>query len=143
MNFEELQAFVGRNPMLSLALVGLTIAIIVTEIARLFRGYRALKPAELTRLINSENALVIDLSPTADFEKGHIAGSLNVDVTSPDFVQRVQQQVPKGKTIALYCRSGRRSKMAAAQLLKQGYKIIELESGILGWMSQQLPVSKD
>ena len=37
-NFEELQAFVGRNPMLSLALVGLTIAIIVTEIARLFRG---------------------------------------------------------------------------------------------------------
>ncbi|TQU78103.1 rhodanese-like domain-containing protein, partial [Xanthomonas perforans] len=78
MNFEELQAFVGRNPMLSLALVGLTIALIVTEVARLFRGYRALKPAELTRLINSENALVIDLSPTADFEKGHIAGSRNV-----------------------------------------------------------------
>ena len=44
-NFEELQAFVGRNPMLSLALVGLTIALIVTEVARLFRGYRALKPA--------------------------------------------------------------------------------------------------
>ncbi len=85
----------------------------------------------------------LDVRTPAEYAEGHIAGSLNVDVTSPDFVQRVQQQVPKGKTIALYCRSGRRSKMAAAQLLKQGYKIIELESGILGWMSQQLPVSKD
>lgn len=91
MNFEELQAFVGRNPMLSLALVGLTIALIVTEVARLFRGYRALAPAELTRLINSENALVIDLSPTADFEKGHIAGSRNVALAKFD---------PAGKLLA-------------------------------------------
>ncbi|WP_199914968.1 rhodanese-like domain-containing protein, partial [Xanthomonas fragariae] len=84
MNFEDLQAFVGRNPMLSLALVGLTIALIVTEVGRLFRGYRALQPAELTRLINSENALVIDLSPTADFEKGHIAGSRSVALAKFD-----------------------------------------------------------
>lgn len=69
MNFEELQAFAGRNPILSLAFVGLTIAIVVTETALLFRRYTALKPADLTRLINSENALVVDLSPSSDFEK--------------------------------------------------------------------------
>ncbi len=78
MNFEELQAFAGRNPILSLAFVGLTIAIVVTETALLFRRYTALKPADLTRLINSENALVVDLSPSSDFEKGHIAGSRSV-----------------------------------------------------------------
>ena len=64
--------------MLSLALAGLTIALIVTEVARLFRGYKALRPAELTTLINRDNALVVDLSASGDFEKGHIAGSRNV-----------------------------------------------------------------
>ena len=104
----------------------------------------SVSPTAFSKIIDSDASIVrLDVRTPAEYAEGHIAGSLNVDVTSPDFVQRVQQQVPKGKTIALYCRSGRRSKMAAAQLLKQGYKIIELESGILGWMSQQLPVSKD
>ena len=63
--------------MLSLALAGLTIALIVTEVARLFRGYKALRPADLTMLINRDNALVVDLSAIGDFEKGHIASSRN------------------------------------------------------------------
>ena len=104
----------------------------------------SVSPTAFSKIIDTDPSIVrLDVRTPAEYAEGHIAGSLNVDATSPDFVQRVQQQVPKGKTIALYCRSGRRSKMAAAQLLKQGYKIIELESGILGWMSQQLPVSKD
>ena len=104
----------------------------------------SVSPTAFSKIIDADPSIVrLDVRTPAEYAEGHIAGSLNVDVTSPDFVQRVQQQVPKGKTIALYCRSGRRSKMAAAQLLKQGYKIIELVSGILGWMAQQLPVSKD
>ncbi len=107
-------------------------------------GIESVSPTAFSKIIDADPSIVrLDVRTPAEYAEGHIAGSLNVDVTSPDFMQRVQQQVPKGKTIALYCRSGRRSKMAAAQLLKQGYKIIELESGILGWMSQQLPVSKD
>src|SRR5690606_16842578 len=45
-------AFAGRHPMLSLALAGLTVAIIYTEIMRLLRGYKALKPAELPLVAN-------------------------------------------------------------------------------------------
>ena len=50
MNFEEILAFATRSPfnqILSLSLVGLTVAIVYTEISRLFRGYKALRPAEL------------------------------------------------------------------------------------------------
>ena len=84
MTFQELLAFAERHPYLSLALVGLTIAIVYTEVARLFRGYKALRPAELTGLINRENALVIDLSASNDFEKGHIAGSKSVQPSQFD-----------------------------------------------------------
>ncbi len=142
MNFEELQAFVGRNPMLSIALVGLTIAIVVTEIARLFRGYVALKPAELTRLINSDNALVLDLSASADFEKGHIAGSRNVLPSKFD---------PEGKLLAgarqspvvLVCRSGSASAAAAKRLKKAGFeKVYWLDGGIPAWQQAELPLVK-
>ena len=39
----------------------------------------------------------------------------------------------KKRTVAVYCRSGRRSKNAAGQLVKEGFKVVELEGGFLGW----------
>ncbi|GAE51578.1 rhodanese-like domain-containing protein [Xanthomonas arboricola] len=142
MNFEELQAFVGRNPMLSLALVGLTIALIVTEVARLFRGYRALKPAELTRLINSENALVIDLSPTADFEKGHIAGSRNVALAKFDPAGKLLANA-KSSPVVVVCRNGNASAGAAKALKKAGFEqVYWLDGGVAAWQMAELPLVK-
>ena len=77
-NLEELMAFAGRHPLLSIGLAVLTLAIIGNEIAQLVRGFKLLRPAALTALINRENALVVDLRPAADFEKGHIPGAKNV-----------------------------------------------------------------
>src|SRR5690606_28762379 len=71
MDFAELTAFAARHPILSLALAGLTLAIIGNEIANLFRGFKGIQPAGLTALVNRENALVVDLRPIGDFEKGH------------------------------------------------------------------------
>jgi hypothetical protein len=62
MNFESLQAFALQSPMLSLALVGLTVAIIYTEISRFFTGYKTVNSAGLTALINREDAQVFDVS---------------------------------------------------------------------------------
>ena len=45
------------------ALVGLTVAIIVTEIRRLFRGFKGIKPAELTQLMNAGGTVVVDSEP--------------------------------------------------------------------------------
>ncbi|KAB7769790.1 rhodanese-like domain-containing protein [Xanthomonas maliensis] len=142
MNFEELQAFVGRNPMLSLALVGLTIAIIVTEVARLFRGYRALKPAELTRLINSENALVVDVSPSADFEKGHIAGSRNLQMAKFDPAAK-PLAAAKASPVVVVCRSGTTSATAAKTLKKAGFEqVYWLDGGVAAWQAAELPLVK-
>ena len=42
-------------------------------------------------------------------------------------------------TLAIYCRSGRRSKNAAAILAKEGYKVIELAGGFNSWTSAGKP----
>jgi hypothetical protein len=55
-NLQELLAFLGRHPLLSLALAGLTLALLYIEVARLFQRFRTIKPAELTVLANREGA---------------------------------------------------------------------------------------
>ncbi len=128
--------------MLSVALVGLTIAIIVTEIARLFRGYVALKPAELTALINNQDAVVIDLSATADFEKGHIAGSRNVAQSRFDADHKLLANA-KQSPVVLICRNGSASADAAKKLKQAGFeKVYWLEGGIPAWQQAELPLVK-
>ncbi len=141
-NFEEMLAFAGRNPMLALALVGLTIALIVTEIARLFRGFKTLRPAELTLLINAGNAVLVDLSAAADFEKGHIAGSRNA---TPSQFGPEHKLVANAKAapVVLVCRTGSTADAAAKQLKKAGFEqVYVLDGGIAAWQQADLPLVK-
>ncbi|CAA9307870.1 MAG: Rhodanese-related sulfurtransferase YibN [uncultured Lysobacter sp.] len=142
MNFDELLAFAGRHPYLALGLLGLTLAIIYTEIARLTRGYKALRPAELTALINRENALVIDLSPAKEFEKGHIAGSRSVQPSQFDPESKLLANA-KSLPVVMVCRTGQGSGDAAARLKKAGFEqVYWLDGGIMAWQQADLPLVK-
>lgn len=142
MNFEELWAFAGRQPVYSIALVGLTIAIIGNEVSRLLRGYKSLVPAQVTALINQENALVVDLRPYADFQKGHIAGSKNVLMSQ--FDPESKQLAPaKVLPIVLVCQSGMTVAGAAKRLKKAGFERVHvLDGGIAAWQQAELPLVK-
>ena len=142
MTFEELLAFANRNLYLSLGLVAITVALIYTEIARLFRGYKSLRPAELTALINRENALVVDLSPSGDFEKGHIAGSRSVASSQFDPESKLLAKA-KSLPVVVTCRTGQVSTGAAKRLKKAGFEqVYWLEGGVQGWQQADLPLVK-
>jgi rhodanese-related sulfurtransferase len=141
-NVEELMAFAGRNPMLSVALAGLTVAIVYTEIAALFRGYKVIKPAELTQLINGHSAVVVDLSPAADFEKGHIAGSRNVQAKQFGPTHKLVANA-KQQPVVLVCRTGMAASAAAKQLKKAGFEQVHvLDGGLPAWSAADLPLAK-
>jgi rhodanese-related sulfurtransferase len=142
-NLEELLAFAGRNPILSLALGGLTIAILFTEIARLFRGYKSLKPADLTRLVNQQqNVLMVDMSAIADYEKGHIAGSRNL-IPSQFDPSAKPLAAAKQSPVILICRNGMTSSANAKRLKKAGFEQIYcLDGGITAWQQAGLPLVK-
>jgi rhodanese-related sulfurtransferase len=141
-NVEELMAFAGRNPMLSLALAGLTVALVYTEIAALFRGFKAIKPAALTQLINAGNAVVIDLSAPADFEKGHIAGSRNVQAKQFGPTHKLVANA-KQQPVVLVDRTSLASISAAKALKKAGFEQIHvLDGGLPSWSAADLPLVK-
>lgn len=142
MNFPELLAFAQRHPFLSLALAGLTVALVYTEIARLLRGYRTVRPAGLTALINRENALVIDLSPSNDYLKGHIAGSRSVQMGQFDPESKLLAPA-KHLPVVLTCRNGQTSAQAARRLKKAGFEqVYWLEGGVQAWQQADLPLAR-
>lgn len=142
MNYASLVAFVGQNTLLSLAFAGLTVALIYTELARLFRGYKAWTPAQLTALINRDNALVIDLRAQSDFEKGHIVGSRNLSLSQFEPDNKLLAKA-KEQPVALICAAGMASGGAARKLVKAGFtQVGVLDGGIAAWQQASLPLAK-
>lgn len=139
---ELLPGFIQQHLLLSLGLVGITAALIVNELTRFTRGYKALTPAMLTHLINRENALVVDVSPINDFEKGHVVGSRNVVMSQFD-PENKQLAKARELPVALVCRSGVTSAQAAKRLVKAGFKrVYVLDGGIGAWRSADLPLAR-
>ncbi len=142
MSFDQITAFAAQSPVLSALLVGLTFALIYTEIARLFVGFKIISPAELTTLINRESALLVDVSAMADFEKGHILGSKHVAMSQFDPENKLLAPA-KEAPVAVVCRTGQTSTEAAKRLHKAGFKrVYWLNDGINAWMAADLPLSK-
>ena len=89
------------------------------------------------KVISDTTVVRLDVRSIDEYASGHIAKAINIDVMKDDFTTKATSLLPKDKTIALYCRSGRRSKKAAGILVENGYKVIELNSGISGWINAQ------
>ena len=138
---ERIPEFVSNHPIMSLAFLGLLLALIVTEVARRFRAFKDVSPAQLVRLINVEDAAVVDVSAQNDFEKGHIPNAIHVAPSQVD---------PQGKTLAklkdrpvvVYCKTGVTAEQACRKLTKGGFeKVYLLSGGLQAWLNEQLPVA--
>lgn len=135
-------AFAGRHPYLSLALAGLTLALIYNELAGRLSGIQRIGPAQLTALINRDNALVVDLRPPADFDKGHIAGAKNVQLSQFD-PENKQLAPAKALPVVLVCKVGESANSAAKRLRKAGFSQVSvLQGGVQAWQAADLPLVK-
>ena len=88
------------------------------------------------KVIEDTTVMRLDVRTANEYAQGHIPSALLIDVTQADFMQKAEQLRPKDKTIALYCRSGRRSKTAAMQLTRHGYQVVELNTGFNSWKGE-------
>ena len=101
------------------------------------QNFESLDVEAFEKVISDTSVVRLDVRSIDEYASGHIAKAINIDVMKDDFTTKATSLLPKDKTIALYCRSGRRSKKAAGILAENGYKVIELNSGISGWTNAQ------
>jgi rhodanese-related sulfurtransferase len=93
-------------------------------------------------LIADTSVVVLDVRTASEFAEGHIGRAINIDYYQSDFVEKATETLPKEKTIAIYCRSGRRSANAAEKLADKGYKLVNLKGGIIAWKDKNMPVTQ-
>ena len=94
-------------------------------------------------LMNDSNVVLLDVRTADEFKDGHLEGALNIDQAQSDFIEKVKDSLSTEKTIAVYCRSGRRSASAAGRLAVEGYKAVNLKGGIIAWKEAKMPVTTD
>ena len=93
-------------------------------------------------LVNRENALVVDLRPSGDFEKGHIPGSKNVQMSQFD-PENKQLAAARALPVVLVCKTGQTANTAAKRLKKAGFEqVYVLEGGIGAWQQADLPLKR-
>lgn len=93
----------------------------------------SMQNAEFAAAISDTSSVIlIDVRTAEEFVQGHIPGAINIDVKADDFNDRITS-LDKRKTAAVYCRSGVRSMTAARILAGAGFRVYNLQNGILGW----------
>ncbi len=98
--------------------------------------FKTVDVAEFAKAVSDTSYVVLDVRTQAEHADGHIPGThFNIDVLEDSFTEIVLKTLSKDKPVALYCRSGNRSKNAARILADKGYQVLELGTGFRGWVA--------
>ena len=85
------------------------------------------------KLIQAENAQVIDVRTPQEFAQGFIPNATNMNVNGSEFASQAET-LDKKQPVYVYCRSGGRSVTASKKLKAMGFeKVYNLEGGIMSW----------
>lgn len=128
--------FAGNHLYLVTAFVALLAAFIFTEMQR---GGRRISPADLTRLVNTQQARVIDLRNAPEFREGHITGSENMPFSQ--VADKAASIAQTGKPVIFVCAMGQTAGNAARAVKQAGLNEVHiLSGGISTWRQQGLPL---
>ena len=96
-------------------------------------SYDQISGAEAKALMDSESGyIIIDARTREEYDEGHILGAILIP--EYEIADRAEKELPdKDQLILVYCRSGRRSKIAAEELVKLGYTNVKEFGGIIDW----------
>lgn len=105
------------------------------------RGGKTLTTHEVTRLMNNDEAVVVDLREAAEFKKGHIVNAINIPFKRVD--ERWEELLPsQEKTIVLVDKMGQHTGSVGSILRGKEFTVGRLGGGMVEWQNQNLPVVK-
>jgi rhodanese-related sulfurtransferase len=121
----------------------LAVAVVLLVIHESRRGGTSITPQQLSRLINDQQAAVIDLREPAEFRKGHIVDAINIPYAKVDERWDELEKL-RDKPLILVCKMGQFSSAIGKRLLAKKFPhIYRLGGGLTEWQSAQLPLVKN
>ena len=109
------------------------------EFIRAKRNVFNISPAQVTQLINRENAIVVDIRQNEIYRKSHIIDAQSIN--PKDILQNHKKlEKFKGRPIIIVANATNESQKIAALLLKHGYNAYSLSGGMRAWGEAQMPL---
>ena len=95
--------------------------------------YEQITAEEAKTIMDTEtDYIIIDARTEEEFAEGHIENAILIP--EYEIKDRAEKELPqKDALILVYCRSGRRSKIASEELVKLGYTNVKEFGGIIDW----------
>lgn len=102
------------------------------------KKYKTVSPAK-AREAQDLGAMLIDVRESSEYRSGHAPGARHISV---QVIERRLSEIPKERQIVVMCQSGMRSQRAAEILSRNGYQVLNVSGGIIGWQRAGLKVVK-
>jgi rhodanese-related sulfurtransferase len=103
------------------------------------RGAPSVSPAQLSSLVNRDDAVVLDLRDASDYRAGHIIDSVHMPFGK--LSERIAElERYRDRPVIVVCKMGHHSGAVAKTLREKGFaRVYRLGGGMLEWQSSQLP----
>lgn len=134
--------FVGNHLFLFSLLLSILMLLVWNIFGDVLSGVKLLPADDVTRLINRDDAQVIDIRSQKEFEAGHIIDAIHINVD--DLGSQLKKlNKYKDKGVVFCCSTGSVSVKEARKLMMEGFeKTYCLKGGVLSWQQANLPLTK-
>ncbi len=138
----QLVEFIGNHPFMVTLFLVVLFLFLYTVYKEKSKAFQNVNIDQLTRLVNQQNAQVVDVRSVEEFNQGHIVNAINMpieDITSG----KAKLDKLKKKPVIVCCQVGKVSATASQKLTADGFEqVFNLQGGINAWISEKLPLSK-
>lgn len=141
MDIHQISEFFTNHLLLVMAFFAILAMLIGGELRRRFSNVREITPGEATRMLNHENAIMVDMRSDKEYRDGHIVNAIHTPAVKDGTSGKLEKY--RDRSLIVYCRNGQQSAKLSGQLSKQGFtSVYNLKGGVLAWQQAELPLSK-
>ena len=107
-------------------------------------GINVLSPKDFIKQAKADTtAIILDVRTPGEYKEEHLVGAQQLDFLNSEAFDAGIKLLDKSHTYYVYCRSGKRSHHACMKMKKQGFKVFDMEGGILNWKRLGMPTTKE
>ena len=105
-------------------------------------GIHILAPKDFIEQAKADTtSIILDVRTPGEYQEEHVAGAQHLDFLNSEAFDEGIKRLDKSHTYYVYCRSGKRSHNACIKMQKQGFKVFDMEGGILNWKKLGMPTT--
>lgn len=105
----------------------------------------SIKPLEAQKMQQEKKAIIVDVRELDELKAGMVKDAVSAPLSTmkdkKEEWEKIVSTFPKNETVIVYCKSGRRAGIVGEELLKKGFKVLNM-GGFESWEKAGLPVDK-